>query len=259
MNHTIDTTAPANDHYLGLAGARLLPTTASRLTQRHLATVIKARALFCVHGDVGLGKTFAINTSLRDLAPDNTLWLECRKGAPLGTLRAALYRALALHGEPPAKGDAFDQLLVQAFAEQHRVLVCDEAQGLTRSSLEYLQTLWENRRTQLTVILAGGDNCLQRIRSCSGLFSRIPIYQQYQPLTPDEVLALMPTYHALWQNVAPDDLMWINDAACHGNFRNWAKVTFHIQDILEQHPETAWFSRDTVRMVLSFLDSSIRS
>ncbi len=53
--------------------------------------------------------------------------------------------------------------------------------------------------------------------------------------------------------------MWINDAACHGNFRNWAKVTFHIQDILEQHPETPWFSRDTVRMVLGFLDSSIRS
>ncbi|MFG2030489.1 hypothetical protein [Streptomyces sp. NPDC048825] len=94
MNHTIDTTAPANDHYLGLAGASHLPTTASRLTQRHLTTVIKARALFCIHGEVGLGKTFAVNTSLRDLAPDNTLWLECRKGAPLGTLRNALFRAL---------------------------------------------------------------------------------------------------------------------------------------------------------------------
>lgn len=258
MNHTIDTTAPANDHYLGLAGARILPTIASRLTQRHLATVIKARALFCIHGDVGLGKTFALNTSLRDLAPGNTLWLECRKGAPLGTLRKALFRALAMPGDPP-KGDELDELLREAFAEQHRVLVCDEAQGLTKNSLEYLQTLWENKSTQLTVILAGGDNCLQRIRSCAGLFSRISIYQQYQPLTTDEVLALMPTYHALWQNVAPDDLMWINDAACHGNFRNWAKVTFHIQDILEQHPETAWFSRDTVRMVLSFLDSSIRS
>lgn len=153
MNHTIDTTAPANDHYLGLAGARILPTIASRLTQRHLATVIKARALFCIHGDVGLGKTFALNTSLRDLAPDNTLWLECRKGAPLGTLRKALFRALAMPGDPP-KGDELDELLREVFAEQHRVLVCDEAQGLTKNSLEYLQTLWENKSTQLTVILA---------------------------------------------------------------------------------------------------------
>ncbi|MFE2889343.1 ATP-binding protein [Streptomyces sp. NPDC059272] len=173
----VSATAPANDHYLGLAGARNLPTTASRLTQRHLATVIKDRVLFCVHGDIGLGRTFAVNTSLRGLAPDNTLWPQCRKGAPLGTLRNALFCTLAMPGDPP-KGDGLGQLLLEVFAEQYRVLVCDEAQGLTGNSLEYLQTLWENRCTQLTVILAGGDNCLQRIRSCPGPFSRILTHQR---------------------------------------------------------------------------------
>ncbi|MGW1617968.1 hypothetical protein [Streptomyces sp. NPDC002172] len=70
----------------------------------------------------------------------------------------------------------------------------------------------------------------------------------------------MPTYCASWLNVAPDDLICINDAACHGHVRDWAKATVHIQDILEQHPVTAWFSRDTVGMCFSLLDdSSIRS
>ncbi|MGW3669069.1 hypothetical protein [Streptomyces sp. NPDC005141] len=56
----------------------------------------------CIHGDVGLRKTLAVNTNLRDLAPRNTVWLECRKGATLTSLCATLFRALDLPGEVPA-------------------------------------------------------------------------------------------------------------------------------------------------------------
>ncbi|KUL27362.1 ATP-binding protein [Streptomyces regalis] len=258
MSSTIDTTAPADDHYLGLTGARLMPTTAARLTQRHLKTALKAQAMLCIHGDVGLGKTLAVNTNLRDLAPDKTLWLECRKGATLTSLCTALFRALDLPREPPAQVDDCDPLIRQALAAQHRVLVCDEAQGLSKQALEYLRTLWDDKKIRPTIVFVGGENCLQRISSRPALFSRIAVFQQYQPLTPDEVLATLPHYHDLWKDVCAPDLLWVNDVACHGNFRNWAKVTFHIQEALEDDPATAWFSRDTVRMILSYLDSTVR-
>jgi len=255
----VDTTVPPNDHYLGLTGARLMPTTASRLTQQHLKSAIKAKAMLCIHGDVGLGKTLAVNTNLRDLAPDKTLWLECRKGATLTVLCSALFRALDLPGEPPAQVDDCDPLLREALSTKHQVMVCDEAQGLSKQALDYLRTLWDDKKTRLTLVFVGGENCLQRIRSRPALFSRITFFQQYQPLTPDEVLTTLPDYHDLWKDVAPPELLWVNDVVCHGNFRNWAKVTFHIQEALEETPQTAWFSRDTVRMVLSYLDSSVRS
>ncbi|WP_406165157.1 ATP-binding protein [Streptomyces canus] len=258
--NTIDTTRPAIDHYLDLRGAHLVPTTASRLTQRHLAVALEEKAMFCMHGDVGLGKTLAVNTSLRDLAPTTTLWLECRKGAPLTTLCSTLYRVLGLPGEPPAKVDDCTPLLEQAFADRHRVLVCDEAQGLSKQSLDYLRTLWDKKHARPTIIFVGGENCLQRIRSRPALFSRILQFQQYQPLTPDEVLTTLPKYHALWENVPEPDLLWVNDVVCHGNFRNWAKITFHVQHALKHdEPAPPWFNRDTVRMVLSYLDTTVRS
>lgn len=67
----------------------------------------------------------------------------------------------------------------------------------------------------------------------------------------------MPNYHALGRNAAPPDLLWVNDIACHGNFRNWANVTFPIQQAREGDALLAWFRRDTVRMVLSYLGSSV--
>ncbi|MDQ0904378.1 hypothetical protein QFZ22_000363 [Streptomyces canus] len=257
---TIDTTRPAVSHYLGLSGAHLVPTTASLLTQRHLAVAVEARAMLCIHGDVGLGKTLAVNITLWDLAPHTTLWLECRKGAPLTTLCTALFRVLGLPGEPPDKVDDCTPLFEEALADQHRVLVCDEAQGLSKQSLDYLRMLWDSEAVRPTIVFVGGENCLQRIRSRPALFSRILLFQQYQPLTPDEVLARLPKYHALWENVPAPDLLWVNDLVCHGNFRNWAKVTFHLQHALEHDkPAPPWFSRDTVRMILSYLDTSVRS
>jgi hypothetical protein len=256
---TTTDTRPPIDHYLGLAGARLMPTAASRLTQRHLRMAIRAKAMICIHGDVGLGKTLAVNTNLRDVAPQNTVWLECRKGATLATLCDALFRVLDLPGEVPTQVDDYDAVLRPVLSAQPRVLVCDEAQGLSNQALDYLRTLWDDKRNQLTLVFVGGENCLQRIRSRPALASRMALFQQYQPLTPDEVLSTLPDYHALWHDVPPTDLLWVNDLVCHGNFRNWAKVTFHIQDALEEDSNMAWFSRDTIRMVLSYLDSTVRS
>jgi hypothetical protein len=104
------------------------------------------------------------------------------------------------------------------------------------------------------------------------------IWQRYKPLTPAEVLTVIPQYHPLWADVPTDELLWIDDVACHGNFRQWAKITYLLQ---EEHggpdmkgPDTAdpphqptphsaaaplpAYSRDLVRAVLSRLDPTQR-
>ena len=188
-------------------------------------------------------------------------------------------------------------MLKEALSQTPRVLVVDEAQWLDTRTFEFIRELWDDEDTRLAVVLVGAETCYQKIKNRPALDSRILIWQRYKPLTPaevltvipqyhplwadvptDEVLALMPTYHALWQNVAPDDLMWINDAACHGNFRQWAKITYLLQ---EEHggpdmkgPGTAGsphqptpdgaaapvpaYSRDLVRAILSRLDPTQR-
>ena len=58
-----------DDHYLGLAGANVVATEALLVLRDNLADVLAAKAMMCVHGDAGLGKTLSVNASLRALAP----------------------------------------------------------------------------------------------------------------------------------------------------------------------------------------------
>ena len=48
-----------DDHYLGLAGANVVATEALLVLPDNLADVVAAKAMMCVHGDAGLGKTLS--------------------------------------------------------------------------------------------------------------------------------------------------------------------------------------------------------
>lgn len=56
----------AADHYLRLPGANVVATESLLSVRDNLADVIEAKAMMCVHGAAGLGKTLSVNTSLRE-------------------------------------------------------------------------------------------------------------------------------------------------------------------------------------------------
>lgn len=58
------------DHYLGLFGAHIVATDALLMVRDNLADVVTAKAMMCVHGAAGLGKTLSVNASLHELAAD---------------------------------------------------------------------------------------------------------------------------------------------------------------------------------------------
>ena len=47
----------------------MVATEALLVLRDNLADVVAAKAMMCVHGDAGLGKTLSVNASLRALAP----------------------------------------------------------------------------------------------------------------------------------------------------------------------------------------------
>ncbi|MGQ4479334.1 AAA family ATPase [Streptomyces sp. SAS_276] len=268
-------------HYMGLPGARAMLTDASAETYANLVTTLNADAgkgaIMCVHGGVGLGKTFAVNSHLDDLAPHTTLRIKVGS-AKIQALRAALYKKLDLPGEAPLNSTRCETMLKEALSDTPRVLVVDEAQWLDTRAFEFIRELWDDEDTRLAVVLVGAETCYQKIKNRPALDSRILIWQRYKPLTPAEVLTVISQYHPLWADVPADELLWIDDVACHGNFRQWAKITYLLQ---EEHggpgrkgPDTAdsphqptphaaatprpAYSRDLVRAVLSRLDPTQR-
>ncbi|MFI1035234.1 AAA family ATPase [Streptomyces sp. NPDC020951] len=273
-----------NYHYLGLRGARAILTKASEETYANLLTTLRADdgkgAFMCVHGGVGLGKTFAVSSHLDDLAPHTTLRVKL-SSSKIQALRAALYKKLDLPGHAPANSTRCETMIKEALAETSRVLVVDEAQWLDTRAFEFIRELWDDEDTRLAVILVGAESCYQKIKNRPALDSRILVWQRYKPLTPSEVLTVIPQYHPLWASVPTDDLLWIDDLACHGNFRQWAKITYLIQEeqggptphhlgtastpgdppsshALPPTPESPAYSRDLVRAVLSRLDPTQR-
>ncbi|MFI6340509.1 AAA family ATPase [Streptomyces sp. NPDC050535] len=272
-----------NYHYLGLQGARTILTRASEETYANLLTTLKADggngAIMCVHGGVGLGKTFSVNLHLDELAPHTTLRIKL-SSSKIQALRTALYRRLGLPGEAPSGSTRCESMIKEALTEVPRVLVVDEAQWLDTRAFEFIRELWDDEDTRLAVVLIGAENCYQKIKNRPALDSRILVWQRYKPLTPAEVLTVIPQYHPRWSGVPADDLLWIDDLACHGNFRQWAKITYLLNEADGNQPPAGRgaptppeepgtspalpppaapaFSRDLVRAVLSRIDPTQR-
>ena len=122
------------DHFHHL-DAHLVATDALMTTLDNIQATIEAKAMMCAYGSAGYGKTMSVNSALRKLAPDITYRLELRSGPTPRDIRHGLFRALGLPGEPPTRPIEFDTLLKETLSQTFRVLVCDEAQWMGRSSV----------------------------------------------------------------------------------------------------------------------------
>ncbi|MFF5010245.1 hypothetical protein ACFY3G_46510 [Streptomyces phaeochromogenes] len=78
---------PSQDHYLGLTGANAMATKAVAETEARILKAIKHNAMVCIHGHIGLGKTFAVHTVLRRRAPEATVRLRYNNGANMNEIR----------------------------------------------------------------------------------------------------------------------------------------------------------------------------
>ncbi|GGS72524.1 hypothetical protein GCM10010222_11660 [Streptomyces tanashiensis] len=249
---------PDRDHYIGLTGAHTMGTQALAATEDRIRKAIKHKAIVAIHGHVGLGKTFAVHTALRRRAPHTTHRLQFRQAPNMSELRGALWRALDLPGEPPQSADESGIRIKQALEQSpDAVLLLDEVQWLSKTALEYIRDLWGDHARRAAVVLVGSGNTRQKILSCPALHSRILDWYQFAPLTPTEVLATIPAYHPIWTGADPDLILYTDDHAGHGSFRNWAKLTIHLTDALEENPDLT-LSKDLIRWAFSRLDSTTR-
>ncbi|MFJ4188959.1 AAA family ATPase [Kitasatospora sp. NPDC089509] len=212
-----------------------------------LEKVIAAGAMMGIHGEVGLGKTFAIHATLRELAPDTTIRLQVYLGMKIGDIHTGLARAMEL---PP---DTTYDHLTQTLAGTPHVLLCDEAQHLSTTAFEYLRTLWD--RTQKPLVFVGADSTRKKLKDRRALASRIHDWEQFRPLTPADVLTHIPAFHPLWQNTDSDLIMYTDDYICHGNFRSWANVTYHARDEIARTPGLV-LDKKLIRWIMSRLDST---
>ena len=241
------------DQYVSLPDARLVTTRALLAARENLTDTIAARAMMCVHGGSGFGKTVAVTSCLRELEPAEDIRRITFHARPTTrAVRHELFTALELPGHPPRYASEFDHLLKNALATHPRTLVLDEAQWLSSDLLEYVRYLWDDPYTQLAVIFVGGEGCHATLRKEPMLSSRIFIWQRFTRLTSDEILQVVPLYHPVWEDADPDDIAFADEHAAHGNFRTWARLTAHLRTGLARTGRTR-VDREVLRWAFSRL------
>ncbi|MDO0917828.1 ATP-binding protein [Streptomyces sp. DT2A-34] len=218
------------DFYLDLPDARIVATEALLEAGENIADTIDARAMSCIYGDAGLGKTFSVRAALKEVAPDLVLLLQFRARPTPRDIRMELFDVLHLEGKPPAHPSEFDRLLKRALARRPYILVCDEAQQFSRECFEFVRHLYDTGKgkSRPAVLFVGGEECYKTLYNEPALASRIYIWQEFTPMEPAEVAKNIPLFHPVWANVSPELINFIDLEAGGGTFRMWSKVTHHV-------------------------------
>ncbi|MER6655070.1 ATP-binding protein [Streptomyces sp. NPDC000971] len=216
--------------YVDLPDASVVTTRALLTARENITDTVAARAMMCIHGGAGFGKTLAVNACLRELGPGEDVRKITFRARPTArAVRYELFTALDLPGEPPRHPSEFDRLLKTALAERPRTFLVDEAQWLSGEAFEYFRYLWDDPSTELAIIFVGGEGCHSVLRREAMLSSRIFIWQHFTRLTPAEVAEVIPLFHPVWSDAEADLITFADQHAAHGNFRNWARLTGHVR------------------------------
>lgn len=238
MTEPLDVRTPAADEetvgepdfYLNLADARIVATEALLEASENIADTIEARAMSCIYGDAGLGKTFSVLAALKEVAADRVLLLQFRSRPTPRDIRQELFNELHLEGEPPSHPSEFDRLLKRTLARKPYVLVCDEAQQFSRECFEFVRHLWDTGKgkNRPAVLFVGGEEAYKTLYSEPALASRVYIWQEFAPMEVDEVQRTIPLFHPLWADADPALIEYVFDEGAGGTFRMWSKITYHI-------------------------------
>ncbi|MFD1145671.1 AAA family ATPase [Saccharothrix hoggarensis] len=242
------------EHYLRLSGAQMLATEAFQWVGADIDDLVRHFAMGIVHGQAGLGKTFAVQAALERLTATGSASLPepgtatPRSRTPAkdavrvvqlvfphrpNDLRVAQEVARSLTGSIPTGVNRFgiqEQALEQLSGAPY-LMVVDEAQRLTRHAMEVLRYLYDHTATRLAVLFVGGDGCWETISRSQTLVSRMLRRRQFHPLPGRQVPAMMRHYHPLYSEAKPELLAAVDTEFAHGNWRNWVSFTATAADL----------------------------
>ncbi|WP_036375843.1 ATP-binding protein [Micromonospora sp. ATCC 39149] len=212
----------------GPAGARTISTTQVQLARHVVNDIAVHQAVGVIYGMAGLGKTFAVRTTVAALPPVGKRKVPvCAISFPSRpTMRLVADLLLQeLSGHQPSRNNnrfTLTGALVKELARQPRLLVVDEAQRLSEECIDLLRYLHDHDETRFGLLYVGGNGCWEVLKSQPMLRSRIWRRQEFTALPPDEVPTVMRGYHPMYADADDDLLSYVDERFAHGIWRNWA-------------------------------------
>lgn len=213
----------------GPPGARIIATSQLQLARHVVIDVTAHHAVGVIHGNTGLGKTFAVRTCVEamDAAPGRLQApTVCTVSfTPKPTLRQIVDGLhLALTGSASTAKSRFHitRDLIGELARTPRLVVVDEAQRLTGHAIELLRYLHDDPDTQFGLLYVGGNGCWNVLSREPMLASRVWRRLAITPLERKMIPEAIRGYHPIYEQADDELLHYIDDRFAHGIWRNWA-------------------------------------
>lgn len=221
-------------HYLGLEGANVIQTDALSNAIDLLKMVMKYNAIGVVLGGPGTGKTFSLETALSLIPGVDFIWITFPTDTTARLVSQRIVEALtASPAEKIERNEVLRSKAQKLLLKRKCLVVCDEAQHLHRTGIEALRYLHDACGCSFPIVLSGGHGCWDVLSKQRMLRSRIFDSVVLAPLTEEDLLEVLPSYHQIYVGVDPDVICLVNDRYGQGIFRHWAAFTLKAVDRLE--------------------------
>ncbi len=222
----------------GPPGAKPISTPQLQMARHVITDTAEHLAVGVIHGQAGLGKTFAMRACTGELAKKTRVKDRvevCRIAFPARPTMRLLADLLLqeLTGTTPSQHANRFHLtgaLVRELSRQARLIVVDEAQRLPEECIELLRYLHDHDDTAFGLLYVGGNGCWEVLSRHPMLRSRVWRRQSFTPMPRAEVPQVMRAYHQIYYDVDDELLHYVGDKLAHGIWRNWAlfSTTAHL-------------------------------
>jgi DNA transposition AAA+ family ATPase len=215
-------TCPEPEHLSGVTGAATLETPGLREIRGSVKQLLDSGGLILIDGAVGVGKTFATRSVLRE-TESPVYWTDMTSTPKGKETTAKVFTAIT--GRRPTRNMTEHELTdetVDALNGLEAVLVIDEAQNMTANSLRALRYLHDRPSTCLLLILVG-PGVMEAVRRVPEVDSRVSRRAIIQALRGKNGIALLREWHPVFANTDEAVLISLAEYA-RGNLRSWAHI-----------------------------------
>lgn len=183
--------------------------------------VVDTRALGCVTGPVGVGKS----TAVADAAGPDAVSLSFRARPTMTAFRTALWERLWPRTPMPRSRTDFEGGVTRALNRARRTLVLDSADVLPREALEYVAALVADTRLDVAVIAVGPPSWAAALhRTAPKLHSYAFRHARLDVLDDAEAVTVAPLLHPVWTDATAHHIRDVNRQA-GGTLRGWHHTT----------------------------------
>lgn len=204
---------------------RIVLTTDLAEARGVVGHICESNSLGLVTGASGLGKNFAIDRALEELAIDRSIRLSYSRSPTPLAIAASMHHQLTGE-EAHGGGNALLDRVAAELLQRPMLVEVNEISRFARTALGCLRYVWDATAEGFPLLLIGDERTAARPLWQAGLMGRVSRSREFRPLARADVQREIPSLHPIYARASSRDIATIDQAYARGVLGRWATFTW---------------------------------